>query len=174
MLQSKGSLKVRHDWTTSLSLFTFMEKEMATHSSVLAWKIPGTGEPHGPPSMGSHRVRHDWSNLAAAAVAIHERCIMCNFTYMVQFSSATQLRPTLWPHGLQHLRLPCPSPTPRAWSKSCSSSWWCHPIISSSVYNFSQHQGLFKWVSSSHQLAKVLEFQHQHRSFQWIFSTDFL
>ena len=40
---------------------------MATHSSVLAWRIPGTGEPGGRPSMGSHRVRHDWSDLAAAA-----------------------------------------------------------------------------------------------------------
>ena len=43
---------------------------MATHSSVLAWGIPGTGKPGGLPSMGSHRVRHDWSNLAAAAAAI--------------------------------------------------------------------------------------------------------
>ena len=40
---------------------------MATHSSVLAWRIPGTGEPGGPPSMGLHRVGHDWSDLAAAA-----------------------------------------------------------------------------------------------------------
>ena len=40
---------------------------MATHSSVLAWRIPGTGEPGGLPSMGSHRVRHSWSDLAAAA-----------------------------------------------------------------------------------------------------------
>ena len=44
-----------------------LEKEMATHSSVLAWRIPGTGEPGGLPFMGSHRVRHDWSDLAAAA-----------------------------------------------------------------------------------------------------------
>ena len=42
---------------------------MATHSSVLAWRIPGTGEPGGLPCMGSHRVRHDWSDLAAAAAA---------------------------------------------------------------------------------------------------------
>ena len=42
---------------------------MATHSSVLAWRIPGTGEPGGLPSMGSHRVRHDCSDLAAAAEA---------------------------------------------------------------------------------------------------------
>ena len=66
-LQSMGSLRVRHDWATSLSLFTFMHwrRKMATHSSVLAWRIPGTaGEPGGLPSMGSHRVRHDWSDLA--------------------------------------------------------------------------------------------------------------
>jgi len=58
---------------TQLSDFTFtfpfhaLEKEMATHSSVLAWRIPGTAEPGGLPSMGSHRVGHDWSDLAAAA-----------------------------------------------------------------------------------------------------------
>ena len=54
--------------------FTFhfhaLEKEMATHSSVLAWRIPGMGEPGGLPSMGSHRVGHDWSDLAAAAAAM--------------------------------------------------------------------------------------------------------
>ena len=60
---------------TRLSDFTFtfhfhaLEKEMATHSSVLAWRIPGTGEPGELPSMGSHRVGHDWSNLAAAAAS---------------------------------------------------------------------------------------------------------
>ena len=59
---------------TWLSDFTFtfhfqaLEKEMATYSSVLAWRIPGMGEPGGLPSMRSHRVRHDWSDLAAAAV----------------------------------------------------------------------------------------------------------
>ena len=60
---------------TRLSDFTLffhfhaLEKEMLTHSSVLAWRIPGTGEPGGLPSVGSHRVRHDWSDLAAAAAA---------------------------------------------------------------------------------------------------------
>ena len=49
--------------------FHAIEKEMATHSSVLAWRIPGTGEPGGLPSMGLHRVGHDWNNLAAAAAA---------------------------------------------------------------------------------------------------------
>ena len=60
---------------TWLSDFTFpfhfhaLEKEMATHSSVLAWRIPGTGEPGGLPSMGSHGVGNDWSDLAAATAA---------------------------------------------------------------------------------------------------------
>ena len=61
--QSMGSLRVGYDSATSLSLFTFhfdaLEKEMATHSSVLAWRIPGTAEPGGLPSMGPHGVRHD-------------------------------------------------------------------------------------------------------------------
>ena len=63
-LQSMGSQRVAKS-LTRLSNFTFtfhfhaLEKEMATHSSVLAWRIPGTGEPGGLPSMGSHRVRHD-------------------------------------------------------------------------------------------------------------------
>ena len=62
-----------YHYMAQLSDFTFtfhaLEKEMATHSSVLAWRIPGSREPGGLPSMGSHRVGHDWSNLAAAAAA---------------------------------------------------------------------------------------------------------
>ena len=64
---------------TRLSDFTFtfhsyaLEKEMATHSSVLALRIPGTGEPGGLPSMGLHRVGHDWSDLAAAAAMEQEQ-----------------------------------------------------------------------------------------------------
>ena len=55
-----GVARVGHDRATSLSLFTFMHwKEMATHSSVLAWRMPGTGKPGGLPSLGSHRVGHD-------------------------------------------------------------------------------------------------------------------
>ena len=55
------------EWVHFAFHFPALEKEMATHSSVLAWRIPGIGEPGGLPSMGSHRVRHDWSDLAAAA-----------------------------------------------------------------------------------------------------------
>ena len=57
-------------WLSDFTLtfhFHALEKEMATHSSILAWRIPGMWEPGGLPSMGSHRVGHDWSDLAAAA-----------------------------------------------------------------------------------------------------------
>ena len=57
--------------------FHILEKEMATHSSVLAWRIPGTGEPGWLLSMGSHRVGHDWRDLAAAAAADLKTLISC-------------------------------------------------------------------------------------------------
>ena len=96
----------------------------------------------------------------------------------VQFSHSVMSN-SLWLHGLQHARLPCPSPTPGTYSNSCPSSWWCHPTVSSSVIPFSHLQcfpasGSFQWISSSHQVAKVLELQFQHQPFQWIFRTDFL
>ena len=97
----------------------------------------------------------------------------------VQFSHPV-VSNSLWPRGLQHARLPCPSPVPGACSNSCPSSQWCHPTISSlsspspPAFSLSQHQGLFQGVNSSHQVAKVLELQLQHHSFQRIFRTDFL
>ena len=72
---------VAKSWTR-LSDFTFtfhfhaLEEEMATHSSVLAWRIPKTGEPGGLPSLGSHRVGHDWSDLAAVAAVLREWIIL--------------------------------------------------------------------------------------------------
>ena len=87
----------------------------------------------------------------------------------VQFSRSV-VSNSLRPHESQHTRPPCPSPTPKVHSNSRPSSQWCHPAISSSVVPFSscpnpsQHQGLFQWVNSSHQVDKVLEFQLQHQS----------
>ena len=60
-----------------------MEKAMATHSSVLAWRMPGMGEPGGLPSMGSHRVGHDWSDLAAAADKIKPMCQKCSISLWI-------------------------------------------------------------------------------------------
>ena len=76
------------------------------------------------------------------------------------------------PHGPQHARPACPSPTPGVYSNSSPLSWWFHPAIhpllspSPPAFNLSQHQHLFKWVSPSHQVAKILEFQLQHQYFQ--------
>ena len=87
-------------------IFTFhfhaLEKEMATHSSVLAWRIPGTGEPGGLPSMGSQRVGHNWSDLAAAAACMRLEGIFFkkqllhsflggNDTWFCFFKSANQI-----------------------------------------------------------------------------------
>ena len=93
------------------------------------------------------------------------------------FFSCSVVSDSWQPHELQHIRLSCSSP-PRACSNSYPLSWWCYLAVSSSATPFScclhlsQHQGLFQWVSSSHQVARVLVLQHQ--SFQWIFRVDFL
>ena len=85
-----------------------------------------------------------------------------------------------WPHGLQHARLPCPSPSPGVYSNLfplvSDAIQPSHPLSSPSppALNLSQHQGLFWWVGSLHQEAKVLELQLQQQSFQWIFRVDFL
>ena len=67
-----GVTKSRRRWSNFTLTFHFpaLEKEMATHSSVLAWRTPGTAEPGGLPSMGSHRVRHDWSHLVVVVVVV--------------------------------------------------------------------------------------------------------
>ena len=81
-----------------LSDFTFtfhfhaLEKKMATHSSILAWRIPGTEEHSGLPSMGSHRVGHDWSDLAAAAAAcpLSRWCYPTILSFVIPFSSCVR------------------------------------------------------------------------------------
>ena len=84
---------------TRLSDFTFtfyfhaLEKEMAAHSSVLAWRIPGTGEPGGLTSMGSHRVGHDWSDLAAAAAVQIAASLREYFSLVAQ---TVKHLPTMW------------------------------------------------------------------------------
>ena len=108
----------------------------------------------------------------------HTPLFICLHTISVQFSSVAQLCPTLC--DPIDCRLPCPSPATGACSNSCPSSWnaiqHSHPLSSLSppAFNLPRHQGLFQWVSSSHQVAKVLALQLQHQSFQWIFRTDIL
>ena len=115
---------------------------------------------------------------------IQKTVVSDNYYYLPQFSSVQFSRSimsdSLWPHESQHTRPPCPSPTPGVHPNLCPSSRWCHPAISSSVVpspsapSHSQHQGLFQWVNSLHEVAKVLEFQLQHQSFQRTPRTDLL
>ena len=117
-----------------LSVFTFtfhfhaLEKEMATHSSVLAWRIPGTGAPGGLPSMGSHRVRHDWSDLATAAAAasaasatgnwsiISHRFSIVVFFFLLSKSFFFLLLSLKWSHLLSHIVSGClPKKQPFWW-----------------------------------------------------------
>ena len=94
----------------------------------------------------------------------------------VQFSCSV-VSDSLRPHGRQHARLPFHhqlselAQTHVHWLRDALQP--SHPLLSPSpAFNLSQHQGIFKWVSSSHQVAKVLEFQRQYQSFQWIVRTD--
>ena len=131
------------------------EKEIATHSSILAWEIRRTEEPGGPQSRGSKRIGHNWvtntsktfecsSILNGSFKKLLGQC-KCNYGFgpwilhqyqSVQFSRSV-LSDSLRPHESQHARPPCPSPTPGVHSNSCPSSRWCHPTISSSVVPFS-------------------------------------
>ena len=110
------------------------------------------------------------------------RCLSCSVQFSsVQFSSVTQSCLTLCapmdcstPGLPVHHQLPEFTQTHVHWVGDAIQP--SHPLLSSSppAFNLSQHQGLFKSVSSSHQVAKVLQFQLQHQSFQWIFRTDLL
>ena len=96
----------------------------------------GTTAPRGHIGLGSFNPLVNW---------LTHDLVLCGFLF--QFSH-TVTSDSLWPHGLQHTRLPYSTPTPGAHSNSCLSSWWCHPTISSLLspspaFNVSQHQGLF-------------------------------
>ena len=103
-----------------------------------------------------------------------------DFLLSLLLFSHSVLSDSLRPHRLQHSRFPCPSPSPGVCSHSCPLSRWCHPTISSSALPFSSclqsfpAQVLFQWVASLPQVAKLLELELQHQSFQWIFRVDFL
>ena len=99
-----------------------LEKKVTTRSSIPVWKIPWTEEPGGLQSRGQKESdTTEWPSVQFSSV---------------QFSRSV-MSDALWPHGLQHARPPCPSPTPRVYSNPCPSSQWCHPTISSSVIPFS-------------------------------------
>jgi len=96
-------------------------------------------------------VKHEQNSL-------EERMLFSLEFISVQFSSVAQLYPTFWDPMVCNMPcagLPCPSPTPRAYSKSCPLSWWCHPTISSSVIPISSHLQSFP-ASGSFQMSQFL------------------
>ena len=112
-------------------------------------------------------------------IIIHSKFLEVMNQKVSQFSHSVMSN-SLWPHGLQHARLPCPSPTPRTCSNSWPLSRWCHPTISSSVVPFSSclhsfpASGSFpmNWFFASG--GQSIGVSAQHQSFQWIFRNDFL
>ena len=119
-----------------------------------------------------------WSLLRLMSI---ELVMLPNYLTIIQFSSDAQLCPTLCdpmdcstPGFPVHRQLPVLAQT--SVHQVGDAIQPSHPLSSPSppAFNLSQHQGLFQWVSSLHEVAKVLELQLQHQFFQWIFSTDFL
>ena len=168
---------MRETWVQSLGREDPLEKEMATHSSILAWRIPWTEEPGRLQSKGSQRVGHNWVTSLSRSLSIKSELTEWIYKYRCQFScsvmSDSDPIECSTPGLPVHHQLPESTQTHVHWvSDDIQPS---HPLSPPSppTFNLSQHQGL-QWVSSSHQVAKVLEFQLQHQSFQWIFRTGFL
>ena len=145
-----------------------LEKEMATHSSVLAWRILGTGEPGGLPSLGLHRVGHDWSRRSRKQFngSWRGNAPWAVIRGIFQFSSVAQSCPTLCNSmnrstpGLpvHHHLLEFTQTHVHQVSDAIQPS---HPLSSPSppAPNPSQNQSTFQWVNSSHEVPKVLELQ---------------
>ena len=120
----------------SLGLEDPLEKEMATHSSILAWRILWTEKTGRLQAIGSHKVRH-W-------VCTHPYTDRCKDVYSSSLLFSCSVVPDcLRLHELLHTKLPCPSLSPRVCSNSCPLIQWCHPTIPSSVIPLSSHPQSF-------------------------------
>ena len=155
-----------HVW--SLGWDDTLEKEMAAFSSIFAWKISGTEEPGRLQPMGLQRVRQDWAT-------VHSELHLFNYCCSVAKSYLTLCDPMdCSTPGFTDLHcLPKCDQTNVHWVIGAIQP--SHPLTSPSpALNLAQHQSLFQWVSSLHQVAKVQEFQLQYQSFQRVFSVYFL
>ena len=127
---------------------------MATHSNILVWRIPWTEEAGGLQSIGSHPIQFSSVTQSCLTLCDPMDCSTSGFPEHHQILELAQTHVHWIGDAIQ------PS----------------HPLLfpSSPTFRLSQHQDIFKWVSSSHKVAKLLEFQLQHQAFQWIFRVDFL
>ena len=130
VLQSMGSQRVRHDWVTELNYGKQYGGSSIKLKSTMIWLTNAT--PRYISKKDDFIGRFGLSMPQCLKYFINVCC-----KYFLQFSSVAQSCPTLRPHGPQHNRPPCLSPTPGVYSNSCPLSWWCHPTISSSVIPFS-------------------------------------
>ena len=128
-----------HCFSTTLQLFAFFLFErncifegLCPHNHHIKWHF---NLPSPPPPEKSWQYWLISSSVFFSLFIFMTTCCLPSFS---QFSPSV-VSDSLRPHGMQHARLPCPSPTPRAYSNACPSSRWCHPIISSSVIPFSSH-----------------------------------
>ena len=179
-----------------------LEKGLQPPPVFLPGESPRTEKPGGLQSIGLQRVGHDWMTVIHPSLWNQPKswtekgwtwygiCILSNtvyewerrnYMYIYQFSSVTQSCSILQLRGLQHAKPPCPHGQPLELAQTHVHQVGdviqpSHPLSPSSppAFSLSQHQSLFPWVSSSYQVDKVLEFQLQNQSFQWIFRTDFL
>ena len=218
-------------WVWSLVQEDPLEEGMATHSSILAWRLPWMENPGELQSIGSQRAGYDWSDLAPAVYGLRHHefagCLVWLFRafwdsypppalagaysslgggrglregtldhsnifqiflvselliyHSVQFSSFAQLCPTLCDpmnHSMPSLPVDhqLPEFTQTHVHRVSDVIQPSHPLSSPSSPspNPSHNQSLFQWVNTSHEVAKVLEFQLQHQSFQWTPRTDLL
>ena len=160
-------------WINLFSFQSIWNRNYSYYSSYQKWGKWGSEQLcHFPKATQSG------SDRVTTLVHHHTKPPLVIISMGVQFSCHSVLSDSLWPNGLKHARPPCPSPTQTQTHvhQVSDAIQPPHPLSSASppAFNLSQHQGLFQWVGSSHQVAKVLKFQVQHQSFQWIFRTDFL
>ena len=155
MLRFMGSQRVGHNWVTELNWTTYMWYNNLIYTRFLHTKF----------------LKAIILNFFFLLIFTHNISVL-NSTWLILFLlfSCPVVSDYLWPHKLQHTRLPCTSPVPAACSNPCSLSQWCHPTIASSVIPFFSclqsfpTSGCFPLSCSSHQVAKILELQHQQQS----------
>ena len=129
-----------------------------------------------------HRPGLLWYSMVCLHVCDSAKILLKHLFHLwIWFSSVQSVMPdSLWPHGLQHTRLPCLSPTPRASSNSYPSSRWCHPTIPASVISFSSclqsfpASGSFLRSQFFTSVGQGIGASTSAQSYQWILKTDFL